>query len=313
MRYIKALLRGKKNFEKLFGLKKDEFEDLSSKLEVLWEEERTKRLMNRERKRIVGGGRKEKLCNMEDKLFLTLFYYRYYPTHLLLGFLFGIDQSTATRLLAKMHDLIEKAADPCLKTRLENMKSNKERVSGIDVFMREHPELSRIIIDTTEQRCNRPKEKEKRKAHCSGRKKAYTIKTQITTTAKGEIIDVSCSYPGSTHDKPIVEQEGTIEMIPDDMVILMDKGYQGIKKDYPSKNIFTPIKRRGKNSVLSESSEEFNKNHSSKRIYIEHAFGRMKKYAVLGNVYRGCTEVYNQVFRSIAALVNFKEGYGGVY
>jgi hypothetical protein len=39
----------------------------------------------------------------------------------------------------------------------------------------------------------------------------------------------------------------------------------------------------------------------------------MKKYAVLGNVYSGCTEAYNQVFRSIAALVNFKKVYGGVY
>ncbi|MBI5678101.1 MAG: IS5/IS1182 family transposase, partial [Planctomycetes bacterium] len=52
--------------------------------------------------------------------------------------------------------------------------------------------------------------------------------------------------------------------------------------------------------------KRFNRKHSRIRILVEHVFSRMKKYQILAQVYRHKIMDYNQRFRNIAALVNFR-------
>jgi DDE superfamily endonuclease len=58
---------------------------------------------------------------------------------------------------------------------------------------------------------------------------------------------------------------------------------------------------------LSEEEREYNKDSAKKRIVIEHAICRLKKYRILAvDVFRNRLEKYNQVSDIVAGLVNYR-------
>jgi len=65
--------------------------------------------------------------------------------------------------------------------------------------------------------------------------------------------------------------------IPKDITGMYDLGFYGIEGDYPEQRSSLPIKRK-KNQILTKEQEEYNGNHSAKRIVVEHVFARLKKY-----------------------------------
>jgi hypothetical protein len=56
---------------------------------------------------------------------------------------------------------------------------------------------------------------------------------------------------------------------------------------------------------LSAEEMEYNKSHSKKRIVIEHAICRLKKYRILADVFRNILRKYNKVSDIVAGLVNY--------
>ena len=52
--------------------------------------------------------------------------------------------------------------------------------------------------------------------------------------------------------------------------------------------------------------KEYNKSHSKKRIVIEHAICRLKKYRILSDIFRNKLRKYNQVSDIVSGLVNYK-------
>ena len=56
------------------------------------------------------------------------------------------------------------------------------------------------FIDSTEQQIPRPKDRRKRKAYYSGKKKRHTVKTQIMVNNRGFIIHKSVKKKGKRHD-----------------------------------------------------------------------------------------------------------------
>ena len=62
------------------------------------------------------------------------------------------------------------------------------------------PDLDEVLIDATEQKIPRPAKKHLRKKYHSGKKKAFTVTTQIVTDKKGLILHASDSSPGRKHD-----------------------------------------------------------------------------------------------------------------
>lgn len=51
------------------------------------------------------------------------------------------------------------------------------------------------------------------KKHYSGKKKHHTLKTQVSVSSTGRVLDVSKTYPGSVHDKSIADQEQVINSL----------------------------------------------------------------------------------------------------
>lgn len=305
LRFAKIADKPRKLF-RMTGLNVQQFEILSERLKPLWREAERQRLSRPDRKHAIGGGRRYALSTVEDKLLSLLVFYRFYLTDEMLGWIFGLDGSNLCRLRAKMESALEKAADPSLGIpfRLKIPKGAK-KISTVEELLRVCPDFAEVLTDATEQQRQRPGKKTQRKWY-SGKKKRHTVKTQLTVSRQGRILDISKSFPGRVHDYEIFKREGTARKLPAAAGHYVDKGYDGAQKDYPGARMIIPFKKRRNHRALTLAEKRFNKKHSRIRILIEHVLSRMKKYQILYQVYRHRIKDYGQRFRNIAALTNFR-------
>lgn len=249
--------------------------------------------------------------NCKHLLMTILMYYKSYMTQEFIGWLVRIDQSNISRLLTKTRELIEQSADPELKTYVEKLKEEfnqiplKDRINDFQSFFKKYPEMKEVIIDATEQKCFRSKQNDVQKAYYSGKKKQHTRKTQITVSRSGKILDVSATYPGSVHDKTIIDQEQTVKKFPKKTTQRLDLAYKGVPAENADYNVIIPFKKP-KGKELNPLFKQFNHRHSKIRVKVENIFAEMKTCKILKNTYRGGSESYNQDFRNVAAIVNFK-------
>ncbi len=94
-------------------------------------------------------GRPGKLC-LEDQLLMTLEYWREYRTYFHIGQCWGINESTAYRIIRKIEDTL-------VKSRVFTLPG-KKRLFNSDY------QLQVVIVDVTESPIERPKKNKKRGA-----------------------------------------------------------------------------------------------------------------------------------------------------
>jgi hypothetical protein len=84
-----------------------------------------------------------------------------------------------------------------------------------------------------------------------------------------------------------------------------DLGYQGIDKDFPSLKSRIPIKRkRGK--VLEKKDKRYNKKFNRTRVVVEYAIGGMKKFKIMGSIFRNRLRRYDNMASIVSGLINFR-------
>ena len=93
--------------------------------------------------------------------------------------------------------------------------------------------------------------------------------------------------------------------LPEDILSLYDLGFLGIDKDYKNQKSSLPIKKE-KGREFTVQQKEYNRNHSAKRIIIEHVFARLKKYRVMNDVFRNRLRKYNKISDIVSGLVNYR-------
>ena len=307
MKFLEKLIRNEEKYQRLLGVTPKQFELLVRNITPLWNSTKKTRLTRENRKRKIGGGRDYSLKTIEEKLAVVLFYYRHYITQEALGVMIDVDQATISRLLKAMLPLIEQAADPELKTYLANAKKeiNAKKIKSKEEIISHFPDLKDVSIDATEQQCFRSQDNDTQKQYYSGKKKHHCVKTQISASSTGRILDVSATYPGSVHDKTIIDREKTIEKIHTQVPQRYDGAYQGVKKQYPKHYLITPYKKP-KGESLSGLAKEQNRINSKRRIVVEHAIGRIKRFKICSERFRQPIKTHNQICRNIAAISNFK-------
>jgi hypothetical protein len=288
------------------GLTVEQYKVLVKRLKPLWETAEFNRLWRSDRKRDLGAGRKYKVESLENKLLVILLWYRTYSVLELLGWIFQLDATNIGRLIGKLTPLLEQAADSELLIYLRSAQRRRRKIRTWDEFVEEFPDLAEIIIDSTEQRRKRPVNRRKQKNVYSGKKHAHTIKTQITVSRQGRILHVSRSYPGRIHDKTVFDREKILLYLPRKTRKRMDKGYDGVIKDNPGCNIILPHKRRRNSPSLTRGQKQANTIRARERVMGENTIARLKKYPILSDKYRSSEDSYNQHFRNIAALCNFR-------
>ncbi|TSC67046.1 MAG: transposase, IS4 [Parcubacteria group bacterium Gr01-1014_66] len=286
------------------GLNVEEFDRLSALIRSDWIIQRAEKLHkgNPSRKRTLGAGRKCILETLEDQLLLTLVWSRLSLVYFVLEHLFGIDESTVSRTIQRIHPLLQDRF--MLPERLPKKKIRT--IQELKEFLPPDITLDDILVDGTEQAIPRPEKKRLRTAHHSGKKKRFTVKTQIATTRNGLIVHVSKPIPGRTHDYKLFKASILPQIIPKESRLYGDSGYQGIQKDYPHLHSVIPRKRTRNHTELTRSEKIRNTKQRKIRVKVEHAFSRLKKYRALADTYRHSLQNYNQTFRFIANVVNFR-------
>ena len=209
------------------------------------------------------------------------FYLRHYPTFSELGRQFGITESYANKTYHLISDILVKL----------NKVPNRKVLFESD--------LSKVLIDVTEQQIERPLKSQKQ--YYSGKKKKHTIKVQLIICAISlKILSVRCEK-GSVHDFKIFKNSKL--SIAAQVLMLADSGYQGIEKIHVNSKI--PHKKTKKNPLTKEQKKE-NKELSKQRIPVEHINRRCKIFRITKEVYRGKHKNFNKVWNIISGLVNMR-------
>ena len=302
MHYHSLKLRPK-HFLSFTGLNVEEFDRLVALIHPDWINQRTDRLTKNKphRKRKIGAGRKFALPLLEDQLLLTLVWSKQYFSYIMFEYLFGVDESTVSRIVNAIPLLLQDRfvfKDP--------RRSGRKKITTIEELKKLFPDLDDILADATEQVIPRPEKKRKRRPYHSGKKRKFTVKTQIATTRKGYIVHVSPTVGGRTHDYKLFKKSGLPQLVPKDSRLYVDGGYQGIQRDYPNLHTLIPFKRHRGKKELTHSEKIFNKKQRRVRIRAENAIALLKKYNVLSQIYRHSLHNYNQTFRFVANIVDFR-------
>jgi hypothetical protein len=251
----------------------------------------------KDRERAIGAGRNFKL-DIRNRFLMLLVYYHLYITYTLVGFLFDLDQSNICRDIQKIESLIRK----CMPI--------PQKIYNITKRLRTPDEVEQYFpgfisfIDSTEQQIPRPVDKEKRKAYYSGKKKRHTVKTQIMVNNRGYILHKVAHKKGRRHDYDVYK--GNHPVTPKQVVNVVDLGYIGIEKDFPQQLSSIPNRKKRNQEEFSQEERGYNKNHSKKRIVVEHTICRLKKYKILSDVFRNRLKKYNKVSDIVSGLVNYR-------
>lgn len=285
-------------FKSYTGLSVEQFDDIYKEIESKYPKHEVKRLSyGKERQRSIGGGRHFKLF-VKDRIIMVLVYCRLYITYTLMEFLFGLDQSNVCRDIQKIERLIRSCLPIPQKLynitrRLKTKEEVEEYFPGFTAF-----------TDCTEQPIPRPKNKKKKRQYYSGKKKKHTVKNLYTVNQKGLIIyKTKHRQIGRKHDYRIYKKNHP--QLPNEVTTMFDLGFLGVEDDYPKQKSSLPIKKE-KGCKLTTEEREYNKNHSAKRMIIEHTICRIKKYRIMSDAFRNRLRKYDRISNMVSGLVNYR-------
>ena len=281
-------------FRALTGLSVAAFDQLATELVPVLEQAHRDARDRPDRQRAVGGGDHFDLTTV-DHLLLTVVWLRQYPTNEVLGFLFGVSDSTASRTRARVLPHLERAGRDTM--RMPDPGAGRRKT--LPKLLADTPELA-VVIDTFEQKTQRPKRRQK--AYYSGKKKTHTLKSQVTVDEEtGRVVDVSDSAPGPHSDLKVLKRSRVLRRLPEGVGALGDCGYQGIAELHPG-GACPRKKPRGKPRPPAD--RRYNRAFSRRRVVVEHSIGRMRRYQAITQVNRHGRKGHAVRVRAIAGLVN---------
>lgn len=285
-------------FLKMTGLRVNEFDVLLATILPMWQQVEEQRLYRAQRQRQVGGGRTSELTG-RDQVLLTVVWLRVYPTHEVLGYLFGVSDSSVSRVIARMLPLLEQAGRDTMRM----PDPGRKRRRSLDKLLSDTPELA-LVIDSFEQKVQRPKAVAERDGWYSHKKRTHTTKSQIAVDEEtGRIVDVSASVSGRTHDLTLLKQSELLVRLPDGVGGIGDLGYQGIRDLHPL--AACPRKKPwGKHKPRPPEDIAYNRVFSQRRIIVENTINRIRRYQSLSQADREHRRRHEARVWAVAGLVN---------
>lgn len=229
-------------------------------------------------------GRPSKL-RLEDQVLMTLEYWREYRTYFHIGQSWGVDETTAYRIIRKIEDILIKAPE--------------FHLPGKKQLLQESDGEETVIVDVTETPVEKPKKKQK--SYYSGKKKKHRLKAQIILEEKSERIICTAYGKGREHDFRIYKNSEIA--LPLEKELLGDKGYQGIQKLHA--NSQTP-KKKPRGGRLSEVEKKQNRQLARRRVIVENIFRWLKIFRILSERYRNRRKRFGLRFNLIASLYNLE-------
>ena len=285
-------------FTSMTGLRVGEFDALVRDLLPRYQAAEQARLSRPARRRAIGAGHPFELT-ARDQLLLTVVWLRVYPTYEVLGYLFDVSDTTAGRTVTRLLPLLEAAG-------LDSMRMpdpGRKRRRHLDQLLADTPELV-VLIDTFEQRVQRPRERRAADKLYSGKKQQHTLKSQLAVDeVNGKIVDVPESVPGPTADITLVAASGVLGRLPEHVGAAGDLAYVGMQKLHPQGQAVTP-RRKPRGQERPPEDIEYNRAFARRRIPVEHTIGRVRRYQSLAQTDRHHRKHHTARVRAVAGLVN---------
>jgi hypothetical protein len=271
----------------LFGLPLAALSELLVRvLPELLRRRQAERVRRSDRQRAVGGGRQRRL-NPYQEVLLTLIYLRHTVAHAVVGELFGVSADTSENTF---HEGVFVLRDVCPAQRWDAQKQWKK---GEPSWTPD--KVERVLIDSFESPVRRPSRLDLQKRVYSGKKKRHTLKSQVVTEGKGEILDLDPGHRGPTADKRLYEQSTVEEHYPH-AAKQGDLAYQGIA------GVTVPHKKP-KGGRLTEEHRAENRRLAAVRVHVEHGIRRIKGWRILRDDYRIALGLFPLIASTVVGLV----------
>jgi DDE superfamily endonuclease/Helix-turn-helix of DDE superfamily endonuclease len=283
-------------FRHLTGLTVALFDRLSADLEPAFRAAHRAGLDRPDRQRAAGGGDTFDLAPA-DQLLAAVVWLRHYPTEEVLGFLFGVSDSTARRAVLRCLPVLEAAG----KDTMRMPDPGRGRRKKLPKLLADTPGLA-VVIDTFEQRVQRPRRRQR--AYYSGKKKAHTLKSQVAVDEEsGRFVDVAESRPGPWADLKVLRRSRLLRRLPAGVGALADLAYVGMAELHPEGLGATP-RRKPRGQPRPPLDRRYNRAFSRRRIVVEHAIGRLRRYQAVTQPDRHHRRRHTDRVRAAAGLVN---------
>ena len=292
------LSRFPKVFRIMTGLMVVEFDQVVDDLVPRHARAEKKRLSRPNRQRAVGAGHPFEL-SVVDQILLTVIWLRVYPTHEVLGYLFGVSDSTARRAIECVLPLLEQSGQDTMRMPDPGKKHHRQ----LDALLQDLPDLM-VVIDSFEQRVQRPPERATADCYYSGKKKQHTLKSQVAIDEQtGQVVDIAESVPGPTADINLLQQSDLMSRLPDGVGGMGDLAYIGIDK-LDAQHIGAAPRRKPRGQPRPAEDIAYNTAFARRRIGVEHTIGRLRRYEAITHTDRNHRRDHTTRVRAVAGLAN---------
>ena len=284
------IVKNPKETKRLLGIDYEQLQQLIAIAELRHNQKQEE--IEKKKIRIIkkGGGRKPQL-EVTEQILLTLVYLRHSPTFQLLGWQFGVSESTANEIFHYWQEIFREILPSSL---LEQVKKCGSDCSWVREILTE----LKLIVDSSEQVRERPKEYEEQKKFYSGKKKNHTLKNQFIVLPKGkDIVDVLPGEPGPSSDINLFRERQ--EEFADNQKFSGDKAYKG------EPQISTPHKQPKKGKLTTAQQQE-NKELSRERIGVEHLIRLVKIFKIAQERFRLLPQMYESVIFVVCGLIRLR-------
>ena len=141
----------------------------------------------------------------------------------------------------------------------------------------------------------------KQRQFYSGKKKRYTLKTQVIVDKKTKQVICTAFANGKRHDFRLFKESKT--KINPDIKLITDTGYQGIQKLHSKSEL--PKKKTKKNPLTKEDKKK-NRKLSSARVANENVIGMIKRFKIISDKYRNRRKRFGLRFNLVSAIYNME-------
>ena len=173
------------------GVPAEEFWDMIEKMEAKLPDYEIGKHTQEDRKRAMGAGRKFDQ-SLAQRTVSVLSYLRLHIPQLVIGLMFGLTQCDISRDLRRLLPLINSVLP---SPEVWDIQKDNQESKELVTLPAEQLANDCVLVDATEQHVYRPgKSNETRKLYYSGKKKIFTIKTQMLTDDDYHILAITrCS------------------------------------------------------------------------------------------------------------------------
>jgi hypothetical protein len=292
------LTRYPKVLKSMTGLTRGEFDQLLDEIVPVYAAAEERRLTRPNRKRAIGAGDHFALA-VTEQLLVAVIWLRVYPIHTVLGFLFGVSGETVGRLLKRWLPVLAQAGRDTMRL----PDPGRKRRQSLDTLLADTPELA-VIVDTFEQRVQRPRERAAADGYYSGKKRQHTLKSQVAVDEHtGQIVDVAESVPGPSADMTVLKESGLLARLPLGVGTLGDLAYVGLHK-VAAGGLGAAPRRKPRGKPRPPEDVIYNQAFARRRVTVEHTIGRLRRYQALTQLDRQHRMQHTARVLAIAGLVN---------